>query len=82
MRLVCFNHHQDMQLRFSMTAGINVPLDLDMFKDVLAALPRRLGEIPPATGIDNRHFAEKMYSIALANGIMDRVKYMDLPDEG
>ena len=68
--------------RFSMTAGINVPLDLGMFKDVLAALPRRLGEIPPATVIDNRHFAEKMYSIALANGIMDRVKYIDLPDEG
>jgi hypothetical protein len=68
--------------RFSMTAGVNVPLDLGMFKDVLAGLPRRLGEIPPATVIDNRHFAEKMYGIALANGITDRVKYMDLPDEG
>jgi hypothetical protein len=32
--------------------------------------------------IDNRHFAEAIYSIALANGIMDHLKYMDLPDEG
>jgi hypothetical protein len=68
--------------RFSMTAGVNVLLDLGMFEDVLARLPRRLGEIPPATVIDNRHFAEAIYSIALASGIMDRFKYIDLPDEG
>jgi hypothetical protein len=32
--------------------------------------------------IDNRHFAEAIYSFALANGIMDRIKHVDLPDEG
>jgi hypothetical protein len=68
--------------RFSMTAGVNVPLDLSMFEDVLAGLPRRLGRVPPATVIDNRHFAEAIYSFALANGIMDRIKHVDLPDEG
>src|SRR6266850_221434 len=47
-----------------------------------AGLTRRLGRVPPATVIDNRHFAEAIYSFALANGIMDRIKHVDLPDEG
>jgi len=68
--------------RFSMTAGVNVPFDLDMFEDILAELPRRLGEIPSASVIDNRHFAEAIYRIAVANGIMDRLRYAELPDDG
>lgn len=66
---------------FSMTAGVNVPFDLGMSEDILAVLPRRLGEVSPATLIDNRHFAETIYRIALADGIMDRLKYLDLPDD-
>ena len=66
---------------FSMTAGVNVPFDLGMFEDILAELPGRLGEVPPATLIDNRHFAETIYRIALADGIMDRLEYLDLPDD-
>ena len=67
--------------RYSMTAGVNVPFDHGMFEGILAELPRRLGEIPPAALIDNRHLAETIYRVALADGIMDRVKYQDLPDD-
>jgi hypothetical protein len=30
---------------------------------------------------DSRHFAEAIYRLALANGIMGRVTYQDLPGE-
>jgi hypothetical protein len=63
-----------------MTAGVNVPFDHGMFEDILAELPRRLGEIPPAALIDNRHFAETIFRVALADGTTDRVKYQELPD--
>jgi hypothetical protein len=67
--------------RFSMTAGVFVPLDFDMLAEVLAELPRRLGDSPLATVADSRHFAEAIYRIALADGIIDRVTYLDLPGE-
>jgi hypothetical protein len=66
---------------FSMTAGVYVPFDFDMLPDILDALPRRRGDSPLAALADNRHFAEAIYRIALADGIMDRVTYQDLPDE-
>jgi hypothetical protein len=31
--------------------------------------------------IDDRRFAEAIYRVALADGIMDRVAYQDLPDD-
>jgi hypothetical protein len=67
--------------RFSMTAGVNVPFDVDLIQDIAAELPRRLGDSAVDTLTDNRHFAEAIYRVALANGIMDRVKYQDLPDD-
>jgi hypothetical protein len=63
---------------FSMTAGIYVPFDLDMLPDIVDELPRRLGDSPRASLADNRHFAEAIYRIALADGVMDRVTYLDL----
>jgi hypothetical protein len=41
-------------------------------------MPRRLGDSPRAGLADNRHFAEAIYRIALADGVMDRVTYLDL----
>jgi hypothetical protein len=67
--------------RFSMTAGVNVPLDPGMIQDVLVGLPRRLGDSSLTTLIDRRSFAEAIYRVALASGIMDRIKYQDLPDD-
>jgi hypothetical protein len=60
--------------RFSVTAGVFVPLDLGMIEEIDAELPGRLRE-------DDRRFAEAVYRIALADGITDRVIYQDLPDD-
>jgi hypothetical protein len=65
--------------RFSMTAGVNVPFDLGVIEDLYAELPRHLGQLELTTLIDDRRFAETIYRVALADGIMDRVAYQDLP---
>jgi hypothetical protein len=66
---------------FSMTAGTYVPFEVDMLTDILDELPRRLGDGPLEALADNRHFAEAIYRIALAGGIMDRVRYQDFSDD-
>jgi hypothetical protein len=67
--------------RFSMTAGVNVPFDPETILDLAAELPRHLHGKPLATIIDDRRFAEAIYRVALADGIMERVRYQDLPDD-
>ena len=42
----------------AMTAGVNVPFDLEIVEDLHAALPRRLGEGKLADLIDDRRLAE------------------------
>jgi hypothetical protein len=66
---------------FSMTAGVNVPFELGAIEDLYAELPRRLGESKLTALIDDRRFAETIYRVALADGIMDRVAYQELPDD-
>ena len=66
--------------RFSMTTGVNVPFDVGLFADIQAELPRRLGDGKLSDLIDDWRFAETIYRIALASGIMDRIAYQDLPD--
>jgi hypothetical protein len=67
--------------RFAMTAGVNVPFDLSLIEDLYAELPRRLGETKLTALIDDWRFAEAIYRIALASGIMGRVTYQDLPGD-
>jgi hypothetical protein len=67
--------------RFAMTAGVNVPFDPAILMDIHAALPRKLGESKLTALIDDRRFAEVIYRVALASGIMDRTAYQDLPDD-
>jgi hypothetical protein len=67
--------------QFSMTAGVNVPFDLALIEDLYDALPRRLGETRLTDLIDDRRFAETIYRVALADGIMDRVTYLDPPED-
>jgi len=64
-----------------MTAGVFVPFDLETIEDLYMELPRRLGESKLDAVIDDRRFAEAIYRVALADGIMDRVAYQDLPDD-
>ncbi len=67
--------------QFSMTAGVNVPIDIGLVMDLQAELPRNLSQIASTTLIDDRRFAETLYRVALADGIMDRMKYLDLPED-
>jgi len=67
--------------RFSMTAGVFVPFNEDLMEDIAADLPRRLGQTTLDALADNRHFAEMIYRTALASGVMDRMKYLDLSDD-
>ena len=67
--------------QFSMTAGVNVPFDVALIEDLYDALPRRLGETTLTDLIDDRRFAETIYRVALADGIMDRVTYQDPPED-
>jgi len=62
---------------FSIAAGIYVPFGLEMLGEACYLLPRRLSEGKIATLIDDRRFAEAVYKIALADGVMDRVRYQD-----
>jgi hypothetical protein len=66
---------------FSMTAGVLVPFEEDMLLDLAADLPARLGRMPIASLIDDRRFAEVIYRVALANGVMEHMTYLDLPDD-
>jgi hypothetical protein len=67
--------------QFSMAAGAHVPFDPAMLEDLSAALPRRLGQRELIELINDRRFAEVIYRVALAGGVMDRVAYQDLPDD-
>ena len=58
-----------------------MPFDLAIIEDLHPELPRRLGNSKLTALIDDRRFAEAIYRIALAGGIMDRIAYQDLPDD-
>jgi hypothetical protein len=42
-------------------------------------LPRQMQGQPLEVIVDDRRFAETIYRIALASGLMDRIEYRDLP---
>lgn len=61
---------------FCMTAGVIVPLDQDLLLDIFAEVPF-LARKSPVVALDDRRFAEAVYRVALADGIMDRVGYQE-----
>lgn len=67
---------------FSMTAGVNVPLDAMTLTTMIGELPRHMKSqsLPAMAG--DRRFAETIYRIALASSVMDRVQYRDVSEEG
>jgi hypothetical protein len=67
--------------RFSMTAGVLAPLDLELVEDLSAELPRRVGELQLTELIDDRRFAETIYRVALVDGVTDRLAYQELPQD-
>jgi|SRR5665213_471263 len=65
---------------FSMTAGVNVPFEVEMLEPICMLLPRRLGNSKLRQIAEDRRFAETVYKLGLADGVMDRLAYLDLPD--
>lgn len=63
---------------FSMTAGVMVPFEIEMLEPICMLLPQRVGNSKLSRVADDRRFAEAVYKVALADGVMDRVGYLDL----
>jgi len=65
---------------FAMTAGVLVPIDIALIEDAIADTPQLLRNRRQEL-IDDRRFAEAIYRVALASGLMDRVVYQDTISE-
>ena len=65
---------------FSMTAGVLVPLDIELIEDAIADTPQLLRNRPKEP-IDDRRSAEAIYRVALARGLMEQVAYQDTISE-
>ena len=61
---------------FAMTAGVLVPLDIKLIEDAIADTPQLLRNRRENL-IDDRRFAEAIYRVALASGLMEQVAYQD-----
>lgn len=64
---------------FAMTAGVSLPFDLGLMEQVLEEVPQ-LRRKRPAEAAGDRRFAEAVYRIAIADGIMEQVIYQDVPE--
>lgn len=60
-----------------MTAGVMVPLEIEILKEVCMLLPQRVANSNLSRVADDRRFAEAVYKVALADGVTDRVGYLD-----
>ena len=65
---------------FCMTAGVFVPLDLDLIRDAMAEVPQ-LQRKRPEKAINSRLFAEAIYRTAFESGAMERVAYRDVEEK-
>ena len=61
---------------FAMTAGVLVPLDIELIEYAIAHTPQLLRK-GQEEAINDRRFAESIYRAAVASGIMERVAYQD-----
>jgi hypothetical protein len=65
---------------FAMTAGVLVPVDIELIEDAMADTPQLLRNRREEL-IDDRRFAEVIYRVALASGLMEQVAYQDTISE-
>jgi hypothetical protein len=65
---------------FAMTAGVVVPFDIELIEDAIADTPQLLRNRREEL-IDDRRFAEAIYRVALASGLMEQVAYQDTISE-
>ncbi|RXH12469.1 hypothetical protein [Bradyrhizobium guangzhouense] len=66
---------------FSMTAGVNVPFEVEMLEAICAMLPRSIGNRELSRIAEDRRFAEAVYKAGLIGGVMDKMAYIDLTDQ-
>jgi hypothetical protein len=62
-----------------MTAGIALPVDLDLLTDALESAPHLLRK-SHAEVLADRRFAEAIYRTSIADGVIERAVYQDPPD--
>src|SRR5262245_13584584 len=67
--------------RFSMTAGVGMPVDRLFLADALEAAVHLLRK-PRVQAIEDPRFAEALYRRAIAAGTMEEMEYVDPPTEG
>jgi hypothetical protein len=65
---------------FSMTAGVLVPIDADLLANAFLQLPHSLRKLT-TEAVEDRRFAETLYRVAFADGLMEGVAYQDLHRE-
>lgn len=61
---------------FTMTAGVLVPLDMELIELAIADTPQLLRKMPEEA-INDRRFAQAIYRSAVVSGIMEQVAYQD-----
>jgi hypothetical protein len=66
---------------FVMTAGVGMPVDGDLITHALELAPY-LRRKSPAEAIEDRRFAEAVYRAAIADGVMEQVRFEDPADAG
>jgi hypothetical protein len=64
--------------RFAMTAGVGMPVDLGVLEEALESVPPLLRK-SRTDMVEDRRFAEAIYRIAIADGIMENIAYLDPP---
>jgi hypothetical protein len=65
---------------FAMTVGVGIPVDRDALGRAIRAVPQ-LGRKPMAEAVQDRRFAEAVYRGAIADGTMERTRFLDPLDE-
>ena len=63
---------------FVMTAGVGMPIDLDLLVSAVESAPQLLRKSRVEV-IEDRRFAEAVYRAAIVDGLMEGVAYRDVP---
>jgi hypothetical protein len=65
---------------FSLTAGVSMPFEIEMLEPLCGMLPQRMGSSKLSRIADDRRLAEAVYKLGLADGVMDRLAYLDIAE--
>lgn len=66
---------------FAVTAGVCIPLDLDLLEVAALTVPQ-LGRLSLVGALNDRRFAEAIYRAAITSGVMEDVAFQDPGGDG